>query len=122
MRKIVSLFAATLFAAMAMLATPNQAEARRYHRGYGGGGAVAALVIGGIAIAALSHRRHHRYYDSYYDNDYGYDYAPRRSYYSSYSYPSYGYGGYGGYGGHRGHNRGAFGLNSGSYGHHRGHW
>ena len=118
MRKIVTLFAATLFAAMAMLATPNQAEARRYHRGYGGG-AIAALVIGGIAIAALSHRRHHRYYDSYYDDDYGYDYAPRRRYYSSYSYPSYGYGGYGGY---HGHSRAALGFRSGGFGHHRGHW
>lgn len=122
MRKIVTLFAATLFAAMAMLAAPNQAEARRYHRGYGGGGAIAALVIGGIAIAALSHRRHHRYYDSYYDNDYGYDYAPRRRYYSSYSYPSYGYGGNGGYRRHHSNIGSALGFHSNGFGHHRRHW
>lgn len=108
MRKIITLFAATVFAVMAMIVTPNQAEARRYRHG-GDGAAIAALVIGGIAIAALSHRHHrHRYYDSYYDDGYAYEYAPRRRYYSSYSYaPSYApVHSFGGFGGH----------------HHRGHW
>jgi hypothetical protein len=99
MRKIVSLFAAAVFAATALIAVPGQAEAHRYHRG--GGDFLAAAIIGGIAIAALSHRHHrHRYY-SYYDDGYGYDYYPSRRYYSSYSYPSYGYGYYGGFRHHR---------------------
>jgi hypothetical protein len=118
MRKLMTLFAATVFGAMALLSNSNEAQAHRYRGGNGGGAAIAALVIGGIAIAALSRRHHrHHYYDSYYDDGYAYNNYPRRRYYSSYSYaPSYGYGyrphhnfvgaGFGGFGGH----------------HHRGHW
>jgi hypothetical protein len=119
MRKIITLFAATVFAVMAMLVTPNQAEARRYRHGNGAGAAIAAAIIGGIAIAAISNRHHRRHYNnSYYDDGYAYDYRPRRSYYSSYGYSGNGYSrGYGYGGGYSRHSFGGFGGH-----HHRGHW
>ena len=67
MHKILSLFAATIFAAMALLSSSTEADARRYRHG-GAGVAIAAAVIGGIAIHALSRRHHRRHYYSSYDD------------------------------------------------------
>ncbi len=90
MRKLITLFAAVAFSAMALVSTAGNAEARRWHRGYGGG--IAAAVIGSALIYGLAHRHHRRHYYSYYDDGYGYGYYPRHRYYSSfYSYPNYGY-------------------------------
>ncbi|MEQ1673098.1 MAG: hypothetical protein ABL893_19790, partial [Hyphomicrobium sp.] len=63
MHKILSVFAAVLFAAMSMVTTSSDADARRYRHGHGGAGAaIAAAVIGGIVLHGLSRRHHRRHY------------------------------------------------------------
>ena len=94
MHKLLMTLAASLFAIMGLVATADQAEARRYRGGHGIGVGIAAAVIGGIIIHRM-HRRHHRrhysYYDGY-DGGYGYGYYPRHSYRRNYYHGGYGYG------------------------------
>lgn len=92
MKKFLTLFAIVAFSAMALVTSTKDAEARRWHRGYGG--AIAAAVVGGVILHSL-HRHHRRHYYSSY-GDYGYGYYPRRRYYSSAYYNPYPY-----YGGRR---------------------
>lgn len=93
MRKFLTLFAVVAFSAMALVTSTKDAEARRWHRGYGG--AIAAAVIGGVILHSL-HRHHRRHYYRSYYGDYGYGYYPRRRYYSYGYYNPYPY-----YGGRR---------------------
>ena len=117
MHKLLVTLAASIFAIMGLVATADQAEARRYRGGHGIGVGIAAAVIGGIIIHRL-HRRHHRrhysYYNGYdgYDGGYGYGYYPRHSYRRNYYYGGYGYGSRSYYGSPFGYR----------YNMHRGHW
>jgi MFS family permease len=57
LKKTLSVSMAAAMLAAAVLATATPAEAQRWrghHRGYGGGGALAAGVIGGLALGALA--------------------------------------------------------------------
>lgn len=92
MKKFLTLFAIVAFSAMALVTSTKDAEARRWHRGYGG--AIAAAVVGGVILHSLHRRHHRRHYYSSYGDGYGYGYYPRhrRSYSSAYynPYPYYG--------------------------------
>lgn len=74
--KTMTALAAVATIAIGAIAAPQQAEARYYHRHHGYGGAVAAGVIGGLALGGLA--------GGYYGPSYAY--APG---------PYYGYGGCG---------------------------
>jgi hypothetical protein len=83
MHKVLSLMAATMFAAMALITSSTDADARRYRHSHGAGAAIAAAVIGGIILHKMHRRHHRRHYYSYYDGGYGYNYYPRQRYYHS---------------------------------------
>jgi hypothetical protein len=85
-------------------AAENWATDVRWRRWGWGGGAVAAGVIGGLALGAAAARSSYYYgYGGYPYYGYGYNYAPYSSGYYGYGYPysggyyGYGYGRYYGY-------------------------
>ena len=53
MRKFLTLFAIVAFSSMALLTSASNAEARRWHRGHGYGGAIADAVVGGIILGSM---------------------------------------------------------------------
>ena len=87
MKKITVWSAALLMCFGLLAATPQQADARRWHGGGGWGFGLAAGLIG----AGLLYGAYRPYYGGYYG--YGYPgYRPYyRPYYASYYYPSYSY-------------------------------
>jgi hypothetical protein len=100
LKKICITVVATLSLAGAILATSTDAQARYYHRGYGGGW-IGPAIVGGLMLGALAASRPYYGYPAYgYGYPaYGYGYPaygygpPAYGYgYRAYGYPAYGYG------------------------------
>lgn len=79
MRKSIAVALAVLMAGAVLTTKSEPAEARRW------GGALAAGLIGGIAIGAILASRHHRRHHAYYGHRPYYSYGYRPVYYASYA-------------------------------------
>ena len=77
MKKTLTALAAVAIVATAAIAAPGQAEARYRH-----GGAVAAGVVGGLALGAIAAGAYG--YPGYYGYGPGYGYAAAPAYYGAY--------------------------------------
>ena len=69
MHSIIKKFGVTAVAGLSLvgatLAASSSAEARYYHRGWGGGGWVGPAVVGGLALGALAASRPYYGYPAY---------------------------------------------------------
>jgi hypothetical protein len=69
MHSIIKKFGVTAVAGLSLvgatLAASSAAEARYYHRGWGGGGWVGPAVVGGLALGALAASRPYYGYPAY---------------------------------------------------------
>ncbi len=69
----------------------TDAEARRWHRGWGWGGLAAGIATAAILGGGYYYPRRSYYYDDYPYYDYGYSYRPRYYSYRSYYRPRHGH-------------------------------